>query len=57
MSRTGTPIGLKDKKEKPFAFSVPGLVMEELHQIDLGSGGLVSVPEPMTNPHTRDRYL
>ena len=57
MSRTGKPIGLKDKKGKPFAFSVPGLVMEELHQIDLGSGGLVSVPEPMTNPHTRDRYL
>ena len=57
ISRTGKPIGLKDKKGKPFAFSVPGLVMEELHQIDLGSGGLVSVPEPMTNPHTRDRYL
>ena len=57
MSRTGKPIGLPDKKGKPFSFSVPGLVMEELHQIDVGSGGLVSVPEPMTNPHTRDRYL
>ena len=59
MSRSGIskPIGLQNKKGKPFTFSVPGLVMEELHQIDLVSGGLVSVPEPMTNPHSRDRYL
>jgi Fic family protein len=31
--------------------------MEELHQIDLGSGGQVSLPDQITNPQTRDRYL
>ncbi len=57
LSRGGKPIGLEDKTGRVFQFSVPELVMEELHQIDLGSGGLVSVPEPITNPQTRDRYL
>jgi Fic family protein len=51
------PIGLKDKQGRPFFFSVPELVMEELHQIDLGSGGKVSLPDQITNPQTRDRYL
>jgi Fic family protein len=51
------PIGLKDKQGRPFFFSVPELVMEELHQIDLGSGGHVSLPDQITNPQTRDRYL
>lgn len=31
--------------------------MEELHQIDMGAGGMISLPEPITNPQTRDRYL
>ena len=59
LSRTEAlkPIGLKDKAGRPFQFSVPELVQEELHQIDLGAGGLVSIPEPITNPQTRDRYL
>lgn len=51
------PISLKDKAQQPFQFSVPEEVMKELHQIDLGAGGLVSIPEPITNPQTRDRYL
>lgn len=33
------PIGLKDKAGRVFQFSVPELVQEELHQIDLGAGG------------------
>lgn len=59
LSRTESlkPIGLKDKSGQAFQFSVPALVQEELHQIDLGAGGLVSIPEPITNPQTRDRYL
>jgi Fic family protein len=51
------PIGLKDAAQRRFRFAVPDVVMEELHQIDLGAGGLVGVPEPITNPQTRDRYL
>ena len=51
------PISLKDKEGRPFQFAVPEGVLQELHQIDLGTGGLVSVPEPIVNPQTRDRYL
>ena len=54
------PISLKDKEGRPFQFAVPERVLEELHRIDLGTGGLVSVPsvpEPIVNPQTRDRYL
>jgi Fic family protein len=51
------PIALKDRLQQPFLFAVTEFVLEELHQIDLGSGGLVSIPEPITNPQTRDRYL
>ena len=54
------PISLKDKEGRPFQFAVPEAVLQELHQIDLGMGGLVSVPsvpEPIVNPQTRDRYL
>ena len=34
------PIPLKDAAQGAFQFAVPELVMEELHQIDLGAGGL-----------------
>lgn len=51
------PICLKDKEGRPFQFAVPEGVLQELHQIDLGTGGLVSVPEPIVNRQTRDRYL
>lgn len=51
------PISLKDTAQGAFQFAVPELVMEALHQIDLGAGGLASIPEPITNPQTRDRYL
>ena len=51
------PIGLVDKRGRSFFFSVPELVMEELHAIDLGAGGGMSLPEPIINPQTRDRYL
>lgn len=57
LSRRGNPIGLVDKTGQPFSFSLPDLVTEELHQIDLGARGMVGVPEPIANPQTRDRYL
>ena len=50
-------IPLKDTEFRPFQFAITEMVMEELHQIDLGSGGMVSLPEPITHPQTRDRYL
>ena len=51
------PISLRDEEGRPFRFAVPEEVLQELHQIDLGAGGLVSIPEPIVNPQTRDRYL
>ena len=51
------PIPLLDKQGRPFQFSVPDQVQMELHQIDFGAGRSLGVPEPITNPQTRDHYL
>lgn len=57
--RIGTlrPVPLLDKSGKPFQFCVPELVQENLHRIDVGAGAAVGVPEPITNPQTKDKYL
>lgn len=51
------PIPLNDKQGKPFQLCIPDLVLEELHRIDMGAGGSIGLPEPITNPQTRDQYL
>jgi Fic family protein len=51
------PINLTDTTNKQFQFSTPNQILQELHQIDLSSGGSISAPEQITNPQTRDRYL
>ncbi len=51
------PVPLRDKSGGFFEFSVVQEVEAALHQIDRGVGGKLSVPEPVTNPHTRDRYI
>lgn len=50
-------IPLNDKKGGKFQFGVPELLLEELHQIDIGAGGAIGVPEPITNPQTKNQYL
>ncbi len=50
-------IGLLDVNGKSFQFSLPQEMMEDLHHIDMGAGGRANLPEPITNPQTRDRYL
>ncbi|HEY1660904.1 MAG TPA: Fic family protein [Verrucomicrobiae bacterium] len=50
-------IPLEDKKGKLFKFNVPDSVVEQLHYIDRGAGGLIGTLEPVTSPQTRDRYL
>jgi Fic family protein len=59
MQRAGLlkPIELKDKQGRPFRFSAPDLVQGELHEITVGAGSAIAMPEPITNPQTRDRYL
>jgi hypothetical protein len=50
-------VPLLDRQGTPFRFSVPDLIAKQLHEIDLGAGGRIGVPEPVTNPETRDQYL
>lgn len=50
-------IPLQDKDGRPFRFGVPDLVQAELHDIDFGAGRSIGIPEPITNPQTRDKYL
>ncbi|MEO8613541.1 MAG: Fic family protein [Luteolibacter sp.] len=50
-------IALKDRKGVPFRFGVPDKIAKQLHEIDLGAGGRIGIPEPVTNPNTRDQYL
>jgi Fic family protein len=49
-------IPLQDKSGQPFKFLVTDPIPERLHHIDLGAGGRIGVPEPITNPETRDQY-
>lgn len=48
---------LVDRDGEPFRFSVPDQIAKQLHEIDLGAGGRIGIPEPVTNPATRDQYL
>lgn len=50
-------IQLNDRKGQPFRFSSPDKIAKQLHEIDLGAGGRIGIPEPVTNPDTRDQYL
>jgi Fic family protein len=50
-------ISLKDKGGNPFKFCVPEMVAQELHLIDMGAGATIGIPEPITNPQTKDKYL
>ena len=40
-----------------FTHCVTQQIESALHKIDMGVGGKLSVPEPVTNPHTRDRFV
>lgn len=48
---------LKDKAGRAFSFTLPDIVTELLHQIDRDGGTLIQIPEPVTNPAERNRYL
>jgi Fic family protein len=49
-------IPLRDKRGQQFQFLVTDPIPEQLHHIDLGAGGQIGIPEPVTNPETRDQY-
>lgn len=51
-------IPLCDNNNKEhFIYSLPDKVLEQLQQIDLGAGGIITVPEAAINPQTRDQYV
>lgn len=40
-----------------FSYNLPIQVLEQLHQIDLQTGGSFETPEALINPHSRDQYI
>jgi Fic family protein len=46
-----------DMNGNPFRFNLPPFVMRMLHLVDRDASGRIEVPEAVTNPHTRDRFL
>ena len=49
-------IPLVDKHKEPFQYVLTDPIPERLHHIDLGAGGLIQMPDQITNPATRDQY-
>jgi hypothetical protein len=54
---TGREIALKDRGGKPFQYSIVDPLPEELHRIDLSTGSQASMPEPVLDPATKDRFV
>ncbi|MES2345388.1 MAG: Fic family protein [Chlamydiota bacterium] len=50
------PLWDRDRKDR-FFYNLPDKVLEQLHQIDLGAGGMIEVPEAIVNLQTRDQYI
>jgi len=49
-------VTLNDKHGKPFNYLEVEPIPEILHEIDQGAGGLIRMPEQITNPDTKDQY-
>ncbi len=47
----------RDVQGRPFRYAATDNVTEHLHRIDLEIGGIVQMPEQVTTPETRDRYI
>jgi Fic family protein len=49
-------IPLVDTQGEAFQYVLTDPIPERLHQIDLGAGGSIQMPDQITNPATRDQY-
>jgi Fic family protein len=49
-------IPLRDMQGQPFQFMVTDYISEKLHYTDMNAGGRIGIPEPVTNPETKDQY-
>ena len=50
-------VPLKDAEGVSFSFCMPDPVLEMLHRIDGKASGRLAVPDQVTNPDTRNRYI
>ena len=50
-------IPLRDKARRKFHFTIPPLITEHLHEIDSRGSGRIAMPDEVTNPQTRSRFL
>ena len=48
---------LHDPTGQPFRYGVTDMISRLLHEIDLGAGGSIGMPEPIANPQTRSQYI
>jgi Fic family protein len=51
------PLPLTDAGGKPFRYAVTDMIARLLHEIDLGAGGNIGMPDPIVNPQTRSQYV
>ena len=49
-------ISLKNKEGIPFNYLITHPIPERLHEIDLGAGGPIHMPDQITNPDLKDQY-
>lgn len=55
--RASHRVPLVDGSLRAFSYSLPDNLLKLLHEIDRDASGRIEVPELVTNPQTRDRYL
>lgn len=50
-------IPMRDKDSNTFGYALADQVSRSIREIDLRSAGTITVPGPITDPDTRDRYI
>jgi len=48
---------LRDPSSQPFRYAITDTIARLLHEIDLGVGGNIGIPDPIANPQTRSQYV
>jgi Fic family protein len=48
---------LSDAVGKQFRYAITDMIARLLHEIDLGAGGNIGMPDPIANPQTRSQYV
>src|SRR6266508_1096027 len=51
------PLPLGDSEGKQFRYAITDMIARLLHEIDLGAGGNIGMPDPIANPQTRSQYV